>query len=61
MSLISKSMKVITISVSHCVEFPVWSNMKKSMKMKKEGGKSDYRQMTSLEGAKESKEPLHYL
>ena len=54
-------MKVITISVSHCVEFPVWSNMKKSMKMKKEGGKSDYRQMTNLEGAKESKEPLHYL
>ena len=29
--------------------------------MKKEGGKSDYRQMTNLEGAKESKEPLHYL
>ena len=29
--------------------------------MKKEGGKSDYRQMTSLEGAKESKEALYYL
>lgn len=33
----------------------------KRVRMRKEGEKSDYRQMASLEDTKESKEALHYL